>query len=206
MKAEILTALIAAGSALAGGTVTGWFAIAAAKRQAKGTLEAAGRQAEAAKQQADAAWAAGQQQANAAWEAGRRQAEAAWAAGQAQAQAQLDVAGRTLNAQALAAQREVRRAAYVTFLGRADTARQRHDAWQNALGTPAAGPLRQEFEAAITALREALTVIRLEGPDEATSAAETLEQALAHGAPGSSHTAAYRAFLAAARASLSMSP
>ncbi|MEW1775537.1 hypothetical protein [Streptomyces sp. NPDC086777] len=112
----VMTAWIAAGSAvagvLAGGAVTGWFTLAAARRQAQSTVDAAARQADAA------------------WEAGRRQADAAWEAGRLQADAQLDVARQTLTAQ-----REVRRAAYAAFLAAIDAGHQRRLDWQRALGT-----------------------------------------------------------------------
>ncbi|MCM1976316.1 hypothetical protein [Streptomyces sp. G1] len=91
MSEAVVTALVAAGAAIGGGALTGWFSLAAAKRQAA------------------AAWAAGERQAAAAWEAGRQQAAAAWDAGQIQATAQLDVARRTLTEQHLASQRAVRR-------------------------------------------------------------------------------------------------
>ncbi|MER7467956.1 hypothetical protein [Streptomyces sp. NPDC097981] len=182
MNQEIAAALIAAGAAVAGGVVTGWFTWGAARRQA------------------DAAWAAGQRQADAAWAAGRRQADAAWAAGERQADAQLAVARQTLSAQARAVERDVRRAAYVAFLGKADAAHRALLAHQAALGTVDGPARRREFEAAQAAVREALNVVRLEGPDDVVTAAETLESALSTTPAG--YETAGRDFLAAARAAL----
>lgn len=199
VDSETTTALISAGAAVGGGLVTGWFTFLAAKRQVQGALDAAARQA-------DAAWAAGQRQADAAWEAGRQQAAAAWEAGRLQADAQLSVAGQTLNAQALAAQREVRRAAYVTFLGRADTARHLRNTWQTALGTADATPRRREYSTAMAAVLEALNVVRLEGPDAVTIAAEALHRALDAGAAAPDAQTAHSAFLTAARTALTTSP
>ncbi|MEU8651332.1 hypothetical protein [Streptomyces sp. NPDC048737] len=199
MADEMITAWIAAGSALAGavagGAVTGWFALASARRQAQSTVDAAVRQA-------DAAWAAGRRQAEAAWEAGRRQADAAWDAGRLQAEAQLSVATRTLDAQALAARRTVRRAAYVTFLAGADLAHQRRRRWLDAAGTTDAAAHRDAYRAALPAVREALNVIRLEGPDAVTVAAEALETTLAESEPPERHALAHREFLSAARTAL----
>ncbi|MCX5009211.1 hypothetical protein OHB05_42615 [Streptomyces sp. NBC_00638] len=203
MSGEVVTAWIAAGSAvagaLAGGGVTGWFTLAAARKQAQGTVDAAARQA-------DAAWLAGQRQADAAWDAGRRQADAAWEAGRLQADAQLNVAGQTLTAQALAAQREVRRAAYAAFLAATDTARQRRELWQQALGTAQATDCRDRYREALSAVTEALNLVRLEGPDTVITAAEALERALDASAPSSQHPGAHAAFLDAARAALTASP
>lgn len=203
MADDVMTAWIAAGAAVAGalsgGVVTGWFTLASARRQAQGTVDAAARQA-------DAAWAAGQRQADAAWEAGRRQADAAWEAGRLQADAQLDVASRTLAAQALAAQREVRRAAYASFLGTADTAHQCRAQWQQALSTPQASSLRDRYQAALRAVAEALNLVRLEGPDTVTTAAEALEQALGASVPPARHAGANTTFLDAARAALAGAP
>ncbi len=194
-----MTAWIAAGSAvagaLAGGGVTGWFTLAAARKQAQSTVDAAARQA-------DAAWAAGQRQADAAWEAGRRQADAAWEAGRLQADAQLDVARQTVAAQHLAAQREVRRAAYAAFLAATDTAHQCHRAWQQALGSPEAAGCRDRYRAALPAVVEALTLVRLEGPDPVGSAAEVLEQSLEANASLDRYQSAHTAFLDAARTTL----
>ncbi|MGW4750828.1 hypothetical protein [Streptomyces chartreusis] len=184
MDEAVLTALIAAGAAIGGGALTGVFTFAAAKRQA------------------DAAWAAGERQAAAAWEAGRQQAAAAWDAGQLQATAQLDVARRTLTEQTLANQRALRRAAYVTYLSRTDSAQQALSAWQNAIGTTDEAPRRREYDAAMAEVGEALNVVRLEGPDPVTAAAETLRDSLAANAPGTGHAVAQEAFLAAARAAL----
>ncbi|WP_328875569.1 hypothetical protein OHT76_38905 [Streptomyces sp. NBC_00287] len=186
MDEAVLTALIAAGAALAGGALTGVFTFTAAKRQAA------------------AAWAAGERQAAAAWEAGRQQAAAAWDAGQLQATAQLDVARRTLTEQTLANQRAVRRAAYVTYLSRTDSAQQALVAWQNAIGTVDEAPRRREYDAAMGAVGEALNIVRLEGPDPVTAAAETLRGSLAATAPGSQHSVAQGEFLDAARAALTL--
>ncbi|MFH8614795.1 hypothetical protein ACH4E8_06915 [Streptomyces sp. NPDC017979] len=176
-----ITAWIAAGAAIAGavsgGVVTGWFALAGARRQA------------------DAAWAAGQRQADAAWDAGRRQADA-----------QLRVATQTLDAQVTAAQRTVRRAAYVTFLAGTDLAHQRRQQWLDSAGSASAGANRDAYRAALPAVREALNVVRLEGPDDVTAAAEALEQALAEAVPPDRHGPAHRAFLDAARTALSPPP
>ncbi|MBP5867464.1 hypothetical protein F3K34_32700 [Streptomyces sp. LBUM 1486] len=179
-----MTALVAAGAAIGGGALTGVFTLAAAKRQAQ------------------AAWAAGERQAAAAWEAGRQQAAAAWDAGQLQATAQLDVARRTLTEQTLAGQRAVRRAAYVTYLSRTDSAQQALTAWQSAIGTANEAQRRREYDAAMGAVGEALNVVRLEGPDGVTAAAETLRGSLAATAPGTPPSMAQEAFLTAARAAL----
>ncbi|MFE5941674.1 hypothetical protein [Streptomyces sp. NPDC056480] len=184
MDEAVMTALVAAGAAIAGGALTGVFTLAAAKRQAA------------------AAWAAGERQAAAAWEAGRQQAAAAWDAGRLQATAQLDVAHRTLTEQTLANQRAVRRAAYVTYLSRADSARLASTAWQSAIGTADESPRRQEYDAALDAVGEALNVIRLEGPNSVTTAAETLRNSLAAAASGTRHPVAQEAFLDAARTAL----
>jgi hypothetical protein len=181
---EIVTALIAAGAAVSGGLVTGWFTVLAARRQAGAALEAATRQAEAA-------WAAGQRQADAAWEAGQRQAEA-----------QLDVARRTLGEQALAAQRAVRRTAYVTFLSRTDAARQTHESWQRALGTPEASVHREAYAAAMAAVQEAFNIVRLEGPARVTAAADIVRRTLPPSATAGDHAAAQDTFLVEARAAL----
>ncbi|MBO4260289.1 hypothetical protein [Streptomyces griseorubiginosus] len=199
MSDAVMTAWIAAGSAvagaLAGGAVTGWFTLAAARKQAQSTVDAAARQA-------DAAWAAGQRQADAAWDAGRRQAEAAWEAGRLQADAQLDVARQTLTAQHLAAQREVRRSAYAAFLTAADTCHQRRLAWQQAIGTPEAAGCRDRHRAALSAVTEALTLVRLEGPEPVSSAAETLERSLDTNASAGQYPAAHADFLDTARTAL----
>ncbi|WAZ25708.1 hypothetical protein STRCI_007219 [Streptomyces cinnabarinus] len=184
MDEAVVTALIAAGAAIGGGALTGCFALVAAKRQAA------------------AAWAAGERQAEAAWEAGRQQAAAAWDAGQLQATAQLDVARRTLAEQTLAAQREVRRAAYVTFLSRTDSAQLASAAWQSAIGTAEESPRRREYDVAMGAVGEALNVVRLEGPEPVATAAENLLGALAATAPGTQHSMAQGEFLDAARAAL----
>lgn len=198
-----MTAWIAAGSAVAGalvgGAVTGWFTLAAARKQAQGTVDAAARQA-------DAAWAAGQRQADAAWEAGRRQADAAWEAGRLQADAQLDVARQTLTAQHLAAQREVRRAAYAAFLAATNTAHQHRREWQQALGAPEAASRRDRYQTARVAVTEALTLVRLEGPDPVVLAAETLERSLDANAPQDHYQPAHMAFLDAARIALTLHP
>lgn len=157
----------------------------------------------AARRQAQAAWSAGQRQADAAWEAGRRQADAAWEAGRIQAQAQLDIARRTLQEQALTIQRAVRRAAYVTLLADADAARDAELSWQAALGSAEAGTLGQERDTAAATLRGSLNVVRLEGPQEAVSAAEALFVALNDSGDGSHYSAAHTAFLSAARQALS---
>ncbi|MFD0007179.1 hypothetical protein ACFVJ4_32795 [Streptomyces sp. NPDC127178] len=184
MNEAVVTALIAAGAATVGGALTGVFTLAGAKRQAK------------------AAWAAGERQAAAAWEAGRQQAAAAWNAGQLQATAQLDVARRTLTEQTLAGQRAVRRAAYVTLLSRTDNAQQALAAWQSAIGTTDEAPRRREYNAAMGAVGEALNVVRLEGPDAVTAAAQTLRDALAITSPATQHSVAQAEFLDAARAAL----
>ncbi|MER6677880.1 hypothetical protein [Streptomyces sp. NPDC000983] len=184
MSEAVVTALVAAGAAIGGGVLTGWFTLAAAKRQAA------------------AAWAAGERQAQAAWEAGRQQAAAAWDAGQLQATAQLDVARRTLTEQILAGQREVRRAAYVAYLGRTDGAQQALAAWQSAIGTTDETTRRREYDTAMAAVGEALNVVRLEGPEPVTTAAETLRNSLATSAAGPQHPFAQRTFLDAARAAL----
>ncbi|CCK25603.1 hypothetical protein BN159_1224 [Streptomyces davaonensis JCM 4913] len=179
-----MTALVAAGAAIAGGGLTGWFTLSAAKRQAA------------------AAWAAGERQAAAAWEAGRQQAAAAWDAGQLQATAQLDVARRTLTEQTLANQRAVRRAAYVTFLSRTDSAQLALTAWQSAIGTSEETARRREYDVAMGAVGEALNVVRLEGPEAVTVAAEALRNSLSASALGPQHPVTQRAFLEAARAAL----
>jgi hypothetical protein len=181
---NVVTALIAAGAAIGGGAMTGVFTLAAAKRQA------------------EAAWAAGERQAAAAWEAGRQQATAAWDSGQLQAAAQLDVARRTLTEQTLANQRAVRRAAYVTYLSRTDSAHQALAAWRSAIGTADETPRRLEYDAAAGAVTEALNVVRLEGPAAVATAAETLRDTLTAGAPGTGHAVAQESFLSAARTAL----
>lgn len=202
MSDVMITAWIAAGSAvagaLAGTAITGWFTLTAARKQAQSTVDAAARQA-------DAAWAAGQRQADAAWEAGRRQADAAWEAGRLQADAQLDVARRTLTAQHLAAQREVRRAAYAAFLTATDAGHQRRLEWQQALGTSEAADCRDRHRAALSAVTEALTLVRLEGPDPVSSAAEALERSLGANVSPGQYEASYADFLDAARTVLAAS-
>ncbi|MEV4942883.1 hypothetical protein [Streptomyces zaomyceticus] len=184
MNDAVLTGLVAAGAAIGAGALTGMFALAAAKRQAA------------------AAWAAGERQAAAAWEAGRQQAAAAWDAGQLQATAQLDVSRRTLTEQALANQRAVRRAAYVTFLGRTDSALLASAAWQGAIGTADESPRRREYDAQMASVGEALNVVCLEGPDLVTAAAQALRSSLASSATGTQHASAQLAFLDAARVAL----
>ncbi|MEU6260467.1 hypothetical protein [Streptomyces sp. NPDC047043] len=184
MDTEIATALIAAGSAVGGSAVTGVLTWLAARRQA------------------DAAWAAGQRQADAAWAAGKSQADAAWAAGQRQADAQLVVTQQTLTEQARAVERDVRRTAYVAFLGKTEAAAQARTAHQNALGAPAATTLRQEYLDAVNAVHEALNLVRLEGPDTVVTAAEDLHNTLAPPSTSAQYTAARNAFLASARAAV----
>lgn len=184
MDDAVVSALIAAGAAIGGGALTGVFTFAAAKRQA------------------EAAWAAGERQAAAAWEAGRQQAAAAWDAGQLQASAQLDVARRTLTEQTLANQRAVRRAAYVTYLSRTDSAQLALSAWQSAIGTGDEAQRRREYDVAMAAVGEALNVIRLEGPEAVTGAAEALRSCLAANAPGGQHAVTQEQFLNAARVAL----
>jgi hypothetical protein len=197
----MVTAWVAAGSAvagaLAGGAVTGWFTLAGARKQAQGAVDAAARQA-------DAAWAAGQRQADAAWAAGQRQADAAWEAGRLQADAQLDVARQTLTAQHLATQREVRRAAYAAFLTATNTAHQHHREWQQALGTAAAAACRDRYRAALLPVTEALTLVRLEGPDSVASAAEALQSSLDSNTPLGQYQSAHTSFLDAARTALTI--
>ncbi|MEU7659110.1 hypothetical protein AB0B60_11560 [Streptomyces lincolnensis] len=184
MDQQVATALIAAAAAVAGSAVTGTLTWAAARRQA------------------DAAWAAGQRQADAAWAAGKSQADAAWAAGQRQADAQLDVSRQTLAEQARAVERDVRRTAYVALLGKAEAAYQARTAHRSALGTPTAAVRRQEYEAAVDAVDEALNVVRLEGPDPVVTAAEDLAAALIQTAPPLDYTTARSAFLTSARAAV----
>ncbi|MFE7168410.1 hypothetical protein [Streptomyces sp. NPDC057616] len=199
MSDAVMTAWIAAGSgiagALAGGAVTGWFTLSAARKQAQSTVDAAARQA-------DAAWAAGRRQADAAWEAGRRQADAAWEAGRLQADAQLDVARQTLTAQHLAAQREVRRTAYAAFLAATDAGHQRRLEWQQALGSPEAAGCRDRYRTALSTVTEALTLVRLEGPDPVSSAGDALENSLDANASADQYQAAHADFLDAARTAL----
>ncbi|MEW2175924.1 hypothetical protein AB0890_06225 [Streptomyces sp. NPDC005406] len=184
MDEAVVTALIAAGAAMGGGALTGVLTLAAAKRQAS------------------AAWAAGERQAAAAWEAGRQQAAAAWDAGQLQATAQLDVARRTLAEQTLADQRAVRRAAYVTYLSRTDSAQQALAAWRSAIGTSDEALSRRDYDSAMGAVGEALNVVRLEGPAGVAVAGETLLSSLGIAAPGAQHSVAQAEFLDAARAAL----
>jgi hypothetical protein len=201
MAGEMTTAWIAAGSAVAGalvgGALTGWFTLAGARKQAQGAVDAAARQA-------DAAWAAGQRQADAAWAAGQRQADAAWEAGRLQADAQLDVARQTLTAQHLAAQREVRRSAYAAFLAATNAAHQHHREWQQALGTAEATSCRDRYRAAMLAVTEALTLVRLEGPNSVASAAEALQSSLDANASLGHHQSAHTAFLDAAHTALTI--
>jgi hypothetical protein len=84
-------ALVGAGSALAGGVITGWFARSAGARQAA-----------------------------AARHAGERQAEAARHAGERQADALLDTVRATLDEQRVTRALEVRRQTYVQFLEAAE--------------------------------------------------------------------------------------
>ncbi|MFE9858681.1 hypothetical protein [Streptomyces sp. NPDC005780] len=184
MDEAVMTALIAAGAAIGGGVLTGVLTLAAAHRQAA------------------AAWAAGERQAAAAWEAGRQQAAAAWDAAQLQATAQLDVARRTLGEQTLADQRAVRRAAYVTYLSRTDSAQQALSAWRGAIGTADEGSRRREYDLAMGAVGEALNVVRLEGPAAVAAAGETLRNSLGAAAPGTQHSVPQTVFLDAARAAL----
>jgi hypothetical protein len=184
MNQETVTALIAAGSALGGSALTGWFTWGAAKRQA------------------DAAWAAGQRQADAAWAAGKSQADAAWAAGLRQADAQLAVTQQSLSEQARAVERDVRRAAYVTFLGKAEFACQAMVTYQAAVGTSQGPARRQDFETALNAIQEALNVVRLEGPDSVVTAAENLQSALSATATTQQYASARSAFLTTARPAL----
>ncbi|WP_419992645.1 hypothetical protein [Streptomyces boninensis] len=187
MDGAVGAALIAAGAAIGGGALTGLFTLAAAKRQAA------------------SAWEAAERQAAAAWEAGRQQAEAAWRAGQIQATAQLDVARRTLTEQTQADQRAVRRAAYVTYLSRIDSAQQALAAWRGAIGLPEHDARRREYDAGMEGVVEALNVVRLEGPAAVTTAAEALRDALAEDAPGTARSGAQEAFLNTARAALAPS-
>jgi hypothetical protein len=175
-----MTALVAAAAALGGSAVTGYFAVLAARRQA------------------DAAREAGQRQADAAWASAQRQADAAWASALRQADAQLEVMRQTLRDQADAAQREVRRAAYVAFLDRADQARQADVAWTAA---PASAALREARDATLRAVNEALNVVNLEGPDDVAAAAEVMAVALANPAQQSC-PAAHAGFIARARTAL----
>ncbi|WP_415947444.1 hypothetical protein [Streptomyces sp. KLOTTS4A1] len=185
MDQELVTALVAAGSALAGGGLTGWFTLGAARRQA------------------DAAWAAGQRQADAAWAAGSRQADAAWAAGQQQADAQLAVARQAMREQARAVERDMRRSAYSAFLGKAETAHQAKLAYQAVVGTPSAATRMQELAAAMNTLNGALNLVRLEGPDPVVAAAETLTGHLTPTAAPTSYETDRGAFVAVARAAVS---
>ncbi|MEV7395240.1 hypothetical protein [Streptomyces sp. NPDC091215] len=132
------TALVAAAAALAGSAVTGYFGVLAARRQADAAREGAQRQADAA------------------WNAALRQADVAWNSALKQAEAQLDVMRETLHAEAAAAQRGVRRTAYVGFLGRTEQARQAVLAWAAA---PASATLRERRDAALVAVDEALNVL-----------------------------------------------
>ncbi|WP_328765379.1 MULTISPECIES: hypothetical protein [unclassified Streptomyces] len=184
MDTQIATTLIAAAAAVLGGAVTGGLTWVAARRQA------------------DAAWAAGQRQADAAWAAGKSQADAAWAAGLRQADAQVAVTQQTLNEQARAVERGVRRTAYVALLGRAEAAHQARNAHQNALGTATATALRQEYLDAVNAVSEALNVVRLEGPDTVVSAAENLNDALTQTALPPHYATARSAFITSARAAV----
>ncbi|MDN3028609.1 hypothetical protein [Streptomyces sp. S.PB5] len=106
----------------------------------------------------------------------QRQADAAWASAQRLADAQLEVARETLGDQVAAARRHVRRSAYVAFLGRVDQARQATVAWSEA---PASTALSQARDRALSAVDEPLNVVRLEGPIDVASAAETVTAALA---------------------------
>ncbi|MFI1420881.1 hypothetical protein ACH4VX_23455 [Streptomyces sp. NPDC020731] len=186
MDTQIATALVAAAAAVGGSAVTGVLTWLAARRQA------------------GAAWAAGQRQADAAWAAGKSQADAAWAAAQSQVAAQLAVTRQTLAEQARAVERDVRRTAYVAFLGRAEAAHQARTAHHDALGGPTAAARRQEYADAVNAVGEALNVVRLEGPDAVVTAAEDLAGALAPTAPPPRYAAAHSAFLTAARAAVTV--
>ena len=178
-----MTALVAAAAALAGSAVTGYFGVLAARRQADAAREAAQRQADAA------------------WNAALRQADVAWNSALKQAEAQLDVMRGTLRAEAAAAQRGVRRNAYVGFLGRTDQARQAVMAWAAA---PTSTVLREGRDSALVAVDEALNVLRLEGPEEVIAAAEAIVVALPD--PSQAYQAAHTRFLTHARNALSYEP
>ncbi|MER6100454.1 hypothetical protein ABT154_32320 [Streptomyces sp. NPDC001728] len=153
MNDAVLTELVAAGAAIGGGVADGVFALAAAKRQAAS-----------------------------AWKAGRQQAAAAWDAGRLQATAQLDLSRRTLTEQALTNQRAVRRAAYVTFLGRTDSAQLALAAWQSAVGTADESPRRREYDSIMWSVGEVLGKRRT--PDWVCGAREVDELAVASRARG----------------------
>lgn len=76
----------------------------------------------------------------------------------------------TLQDQAAAAQRAVRRTGYVTYLGKVDQARAAQLVW-NAAPTTAT---RDAWNATARAVGEALNVVRLEGPAPVAVTAETL--------------------------------
>ncbi|MDV9173134.1 hypothetical protein R6V09_23830 [Streptomyces sp. W16] len=177
------TALVAAAAALSGSAVTGYFGVLAARRQADAAREGAQRQADAA------------------WNAALRQADVAWNSVLKQAEAQLEVMRETLRAQAAAAQRGVRRTAYVGFLGRTDQARRAVLAWA---ATPTSTALRDVRDAALLAVDEALNVLRLEGPDEVIAEAEAIASALPD--PSQAYQCAHADFLARARSELSPDP
>ncbi|MFF3786616.1 hypothetical protein [Streptomyces sp. NPDC001933] len=143
---ELLVALVAAGAALAGSAVTGFFAVRAAERQAGATRDAAQRQA-------DAAWASAQ-----------RQADAAWASAQRQADAQLEVLREGHQAQEISKRRELRRQAYVEFLNRVDQLVAAPTTDQRA-----ASGIATEFHDRV---EQALNIVRLEGPAYVIPSAE----------------------------------
>ncbi|MEU9917782.1 hypothetical protein [Streptomyces sp. NPDC051001] len=129
----------------------------------------------------------------------RRQADAAVTAALETVNGQLRVMEHTLRDQAAAAQRTVRRTAYVAFLNRADHARHAHAAW---VQSPDAAR-RDAWTAAAHVVDETLNVVRLEGPADVATAAEAMAAALAP--PGTSavnYPQAHNDFLNRARTAL----
>ncbi|MET9477143.1 hypothetical protein [Streptomyces sp. NPDC002922] len=137
---EVVIAGVAAAAAVLASTVTGYFTVRGAQRQAV-----------------------------AAWAAAQRQADAAWAAAQRQADAQLEVLRESEAEQHSMRLREVRRQAYVNFLNRCEqvefAAHRLSEFASSRIGTPEHQAARDAVSAAHAALSEALIVVRLESPD-----------------------------------------
>lgn len=153
---DLEIALIAAGSALAGSALTGWFTILA----------------------------------------GRRQAAAAQYAGDKQAEAVLLTVQQTLDEQRVARAEDARRAAYAGFLASAE-----QKASERGFGIFAR---RSE---AVMELDTALSLVKLEGPDEVYSKAHGAHFSLnAQNFTMGSYEAKRNEFIAAAQAALHHSP
>ncbi|MFD9114839.1 hypothetical protein [Streptomyces bottropensis] len=154
---DLQIALIAAGSALAGSALTGWFTILA----------------------------------------GRRQAAAAQYAGDKQAEAVLLTVQQTLDEQRVARAEDARRTAYAGFLASAE---------QKA-GEQGPGGIFTRRSEAVMELDIALSLVKLEGPDEVYSKAYRAYFSLnAENFTMGSYEAKRNEFIAAAQAALNHSP